>query len=77
MMPVSKKMPGTQLRRIELKSRDAKGKLQVYKIAPCDLLPYMTGNVASVEKALFLCRFGVPNWALTYVFGRNDCIGIG
>jgi hypothetical protein len=32
----------------------------------------MTGHVTEVEKALFLRRFGVPFWALTYVFGRND-----
>ena len=32
----------------------------------------MTGYVADVEKALFLRRFGVPFWGLTYVFGRND-----
>lgn len=35
-------------------------------------MPYMTGYTDEVEKALFLRRFGVPYWALTYLFGRND-----
>ena len=26
----------------------------------------------AVEKALFLRRFGVPFWGLTYVFGHDD-----
>lgn len=32
----------------------------------------MTGYVETVEKALFLRRFGVPYWGLTYVFGHSD-----
>jgi len=72
MMPPSKKMPQVQLRRIQLAALDEQERLQVYTIAPCDLLPYMAGDVTEVEKALFLRRFGVPFWALTYVFGRND-----
>jgi hypothetical protein len=32
----------------------------------------MVGDADDVEKALFLRRFGVPFWALTYVFGRDD-----
>jgi hypothetical protein len=32
----------------------------------------MTGYTDDVEKPLFLRRFGVPFWALSYVFGRND-----
>jgi hypothetical protein len=32
----------------------------------------MTSYTEDVEKALFLLRFGVPYWALTYVFGKND-----
>jgi hypothetical protein len=35
-------------------------------------MPYLTGYADDIEKALFLRRFGVPFWALTYVFGRND-----
>ncbi|MDQ3399194.1 MAG: hypothetical protein M3511_15805, partial [Deinococcota bacterium] len=37
------------------------------------VLPYMTGSVGDVEKPLFLHhKFGVPFWALSYVFGRDD-----
>jgi Transposase DDE domain len=32
----------------------------------------MTGYTDEIEKALFLRRFGVPFWGLTYVFGRDD-----
>ncbi len=35
-------------------------------------MPYMSGFTNDVEKALFLRRFGVPFWALAYVFGRDD-----
>ncbi|MFH0924256.1 MAG: hypothetical protein V1872_01265 [bacterium] len=34
-------------------------------------MPYMTGNVADVEKVLFLRKFDVPFWALCYVFGKD------
>ncbi len=35
-------------------------------------------EVAEAEKALFLRRFGVPFWALPYIFGHNDmyCTGL-
>lgn len=63
----SVKLPGITLRRIELKtSKD------VFTIAPSGVMPYMTSYTDDVEKALFLLRFGVPYWALTYVFGKND-----
>jgi hypothetical protein len=68
----SKKMPDVQLRRISLNEHDPKGRLQVYTIMPSFVLPYMMGDAEDVEKALFLRRFGVPFWALTYVFGHND-----
>jgi len=68
----SKKMPELTLRRIQLKQPDSQGRLQVYTIAPGFVLPYLAGYTEEVEKALFLRRFGVPYWALTYVFGRDD-----
>lgn len=72
-MPKSKKMPKVKIRRIQLKAKDEEGKLQVFTIAPCFVLPYMTGYTDEVEKALFLYeKFGVPFWGLSYVFGRND-----
>lgn len=68
----SKKMPEVHLRRIRLQIENEAGQKLAYTIAPCDLLPYLVGTVTEVEKALFLKQFGVPDWALTYVFGRND-----
>lgn len=68
----SKKMPDVRLRRIRLQTADEMGRKLAYTIAPCDLLPYLTGTVSEVEKALFLKHLGVPDWGLTYVFGRDD-----
>jgi hypothetical protein len=68
----SEKMENLRLRRIRLKARDGEGKQQVFTIAPSDVMPYGTGYTDEVEKALFLRRFDVPFWALTYVFGRDD-----
>jgi hypothetical protein len=69
--PVSKKMPDVHLRRICL-NESAVGPGQVFTLVPSFVMPYQTGEVEAVEKALFLRRFGVPYWGLTYVFGRND-----
>jgi len=63
----SKKMADVPIRRIRLPRTGA-----VYRVVPSFVLPYMTGYAADVEKALFLRRFGVPFWGLTYVFGHND-----
>ena len=41
-----------------------------YTIRPSFFMPYMTGLVDEVEKALFLRKFNVPFWALSYVFGK-------
>jgi hypothetical protein len=72
-LPKSQKIPEVRVRRIQLKAKDEEGKVQVFTIAPCFVLPYMTGYTDQVEKALFLYeKFGVPFWGLTYVFGRND-----
>ncbi len=68
----SGKLKGIRLRRICLKARDGEGKKQVFTIAPSGVMPYLTGYTDEVEKALFLRRFDVPFWALTYVFGRDD-----
>jgi hypothetical protein len=67
-LPASAKLPGVRFRRIKLKA----GAQQVLTIGSSDVMPYMTGYTDDVEKALFLRRFGVPFWGLTYVFGRND-----
>lgn len=67
-LPASMKLADVRFRRIKLKS----GEQQVFTICSSDVMPYMTGYTDDVEKALFLRRFGVPFWALTYLFGRND-----
>jgi hypothetical protein len=68
----SKKMPEVSLRRVKLKTPDERGKDVVVTIAPSAVMPYMTGYTDEVEKPLFLRRFGVPFWALAYVFGRDE-----
>ena len=42
-----------------------------YTVRPCFAMPYLTGFVDDVENALFLRKFDVPFWALTYVFGKD------
>jgi len=42
-----------------------------YSIRPSFLMPYMTGLTDEIEKALFLRKFSVPFWALSYVFGKD------
>jgi len=68
----STKLTGVHLRRICLKARDGAGKEQVFTIAPSGVMPYGVGLTDDLEKALFLRRFDVPFWALSYVFGRDD-----
>lgn len=45
---------------------------QDYQIRPSSVMPYMTATTDQLEKALFLRRWGIPFWALTYCFGFND-----
>jgi hypothetical protein len=68
----SVKMPEVRVRRIGLTRPEGLGEPVVYHVVPSFVMPYMTGDADAVEKALFLRRFGVPFWALTYVFGRDD-----
>jgi hypothetical protein len=42
-----------------------------YTIRPSFLMPYMTGFVDEIEKAIFMRKFNVPFWALSYVFGKD------
>jgi hypothetical protein len=42
-----------------------------YRIRPSFLMPYVTGITDQVEMALFLRKFNVPFWGLSYVFGRD------
>jgi len=68
----SVKLEGVRLRRICLKTRDSEGKKQAFTLVPSGVMPYLVGYTDEVEKALFLRRFDVPFWALTYVFGQDD-----
>lgn len=63
MTRVSRKL-GIQMRKIMVDGIN-------YQIRPSFVLPYMRGKTADVGGALFLLRFGVPFWALAFVFGRN------
>lgn len=56
-----------RLRRIKLAATG-----EVFSVCPSFVMPYMTGYTKDVEHALFLLGFGVPYWALTHVYGRND-----
>lgn len=56
-----------KLRRIKLKTNG-----EVYTIMPSTIMPYITAEVSEVEDPLFLRSFGVPYWALTRLYGRND-----
>lgn len=60
---VSKKLD-LQMRKIKIGSIS-------YRIRPSFILPYQRAKTDQVAKPLFLLRFGVPFWALAYVFGRN------
>lgn len=71
-LPASAKLPDVRFRRIKLKDTNEKGNHQVLTICSSDVMPSMTGLTDEVEKALFLRRFGVPFWGITYLFGRND-----
>jgi len=42
-----------------------------HTIRPSFIMPYMTGVMSEIEKALFLRKFNVPFWALSHVFGKN------
>jgi len=59
----SKRM-GLWIRRIEVQGSS-------YRIRPSFVMPYLTGWVDDIEKALFLRKFSVPFWALAYVFGKT------
>jgi hypothetical protein len=69
---VSGKLEAVRLQRICLKVSGPEGKKQVFTIAPSGVMPYCVGYTDEVEKALFLRRFYVPFWALTYLFGRDN-----
>ncbi len=61
---LSKKL-GLPLRRIQLRDGTR------YTVRPSFVMPYMTATTADVDKPLLLRKFGVPFWALAYVFGHD------
>lgn len=61
----SKKMSGVRLRQIRV------GKIRYY-LRPSFLMKYHTGTVEELSGPLFFMSIGVPPWALTRVFGKND-----
>lgn len=64
---VSSRKMAYQLRRIQLKADKV-----TFTLAPAFIMPYMTALSEDVEKPLFLRRFNVPYWGLTYLYGRDD-----
>jgi hypothetical protein len=42
-----------------------------YTIRPSFIMPYLTGYTQEAEKPMFLRKFGVPFWALSYCHGRD------
>ena len=58
---------GYQFRRIQLKADGV-----TFTVVPVFVMPYMTAMTEDVEKALFLRRFNIPYWGLTYVYGHDD-----
>jgi hypothetical protein len=58
---------GFFIRRVKLSSSP-----EVFSIRPSFLMPYLTARTEEVEKALYLCQYGVPLEALVYVFGRDE-----
>ena len=65
--PESKKMPDVKIRRIKLKNDKAP-----YQVVPSFVMPYMTGYVKDIEKALYLhFKYEVPFDGLVYVFGKD------
>ncbi len=64
-LPESKKIPGIRLRQVRV------GKKR-YTLRPSFVMGYMSGTVDELDSPLFLLSLGVPAWAITRVFGRND-----
>lgn len=54
------------IRRVRLKSNN-----ETYQISPSFVMPYMSARTDEVSKALLLQQFGVPDWVLAHVFGRD------
>lgn len=63
----SQKLAGIRLRKIR-----PTGGGQAYHLRPSFVMSYMTGTTEEVEHALLLASYGVPNWVLTWIYGRSE-----
>ncbi|MFT5619406.1 MAG: hypothetical protein ACI85I_002652 [Arenicella sp.] len=61
---LSKNAAGFQMRKIKVTGTN-------YQIRPSYMFPYCKEQLDFVSKGLFLLKFGVPFWALAFVFGYN------
>lgn len=58
-------------KKLGIRMRKIKVSKVTYRIRPSFILPYCRAKTEDVSKAFFLLRFGVPFWALAFVFGHN------
>lgn len=58
---------GLRTRRVRLSATG-----ESFSVRPSFVLPYQVALTDDVEKPLFLRKFGVPFWALAYVFGKDS-----
>lgn len=58
-------MPGIRLRQLETNHG-------TYTLRPSFVMSYMSGTVSDLEHPLLLLSLGVPCWAITMIYGRND-----
>jgi hypothetical protein len=64
--------PSTKLQGVRLRKIRPAGGRESYHLRSSFVMSFMAGTLSEVEHALLLASFGVPNWVLTLVFGRND-----
>jgi len=58
-------------KKVNLRMRKIKTGNVSYRIRASFILPYQRGRTDEVSNAMFLVRFGVPFWAIAFVFGHN------
>jgi hypothetical protein len=64
-LPESKKMAGIRLRQLQTSHG-------TYTLRPSFVIGYMSGTVSELEHPLLLLSLGVPCWAITMIYGRNQ-----
>ena len=58
-------------KKLNLRMRRIKIKDTIYRLRPGFVLPYCRAKTGEASAGLLLLKFGVPFWALAYIFGRN------